>query len=205
MKNNGNLPNDLKAYARNVFLRKCKPFVISFVLTVLALIFFGDAILSSKYPEMKTISYTIILALPFVFTKFPFCAIDSTYYGIVEDIEVKMTKDARPASYSYKGYTLYDKGIVYLKIRTPEGALIKRKVYAGIANLQKYINKFNKDDEVFHLYGTDMVVVLPTEADEHVACAVCGSVNEKENDVCRECAHTLIKNLNLEQSDENDI
>ena len=189
------LPQDLKNYARSAFLRKSRAFIISFALTALALIFFGDVILPSKYPEVKPIVYTFILALPFIFTKFPFCVIDSTYCGIVEDIEVKMTKEARPAPYSYKGHYIYDKGIVYLKIRTPDGRLIKRKVYGGIASLQKYINKFQKYDEVFHLYGTDVAVVLPREKDIPVQCPVCGAVNEKENDLCRECGHTLVRDL----------
>ena len=195
MKNSKGLPMDLRKYARAAFWRKSRAFIISFALTVLALIFFGELILPTKYPEAKAIIYTVILALPFVFTKFPFCVIDSTYCGIVEDIEVKMTKDARPASYSFKGYTLYDKGVVYLRIRTPDGMLIRRKVYGGIASLQKYINKFHKDDEVFHLYGTDTVVVLRGEKDTHVKCPVCGEVNEKENGLCEECGHTLVLDL----------
>ena len=195
MAKNEGLPKDLKNYARATFWRKSRAFIISFVLTVLALIFFGDIIFPTKYPEAKVIMYTVILALPFIFTRFPFRVIDSTYCGIVEDIEVKMSKDARPASYSYKGYTLYDKGAVYLKIRTPDGSLIKRKVYGGIASLQKYINKFNKDDEVFHLYGTNTVVVLRGERGTHVECPVCGEINEKENELCCECGHTLVRDL----------
>ena len=195
MAKNEGLPKDLKKHARTAFLRKSRAFIILFVLTVLALVFFGDIILPTKYPQAKVIMYTIILALPFIFTKFPFCVMDSTYCGIVEDIEVKMTKDARPASYSYKGYTLFDKGAVYLKIRTPDGTLIKRKVYGGISSLQKYINKFNKDDEVFHLYGTDTVVVLRGEAGTHVECPVCGELNEKENELCSDCGHTLVRDL----------
>ncbi|MBQ9745284.1 MAG: hypothetical protein IJW21_00485 [Clostridia bacterium] len=159
--------------------------------------FFGDVILPTKYPEVKVLTYIIILAIPFIVTKFPFCAIDSTYYGIVEDIEVKMTKDARPASYSYKGYSLYDKGTVYLKIRTPDGELIRRKVYGGIVGLQQYINKFQKDDEVFHLYGTDAVMILPGEKDIPVQCPVCGELNERENGVCSECGHTLLCDLSF--------
>ena len=166
MKNSKGLPMDLRKYARAAFWRKSRAFIISFVLTVLALVFFGELILPTKYPEAKAIIYTVILALPFVFTKFPFCVIDSTYCGIVEDIEVKMTKDARPAAYSYKGYTLYDKGAVYLKIRTPDGRLIRRKVYGGIASLQKYINKLNEfltlatgDEAIFIPYIEDTISV----------------------------------------------
>ena len=191
-----NLPKDLKNYARAAFWRKSRAFVISFVLTVLALIFFGDVILPTKYPEAKAIMYTVILALPFIFTKFPFCVIDSTYYGTVEDIEVEMTKDAR-AGYGPRGFRIYDKGTVYLRIRTPDGGLIRRKVYGGIASLQKYINRYHEDDEVFHLYGTDTVVILPKEKDTHVGCPVCGEMNEKENELCDKCGHTILRDISF--------
>jgi hypothetical protein len=109
--NNNGLPKDLKKYTHTAFWRRSKRFIISFVLTALALIFFGDLFLSSKYPEAKMIVYTLVLALPFVFTKFPFCVIDSTYYGTVEKIEVEMIKDAR-AGYGPRGFRIYDKGTV---------------------------------------------------------------------------------------------
>lgn len=194
--NNNGLPKDLRKYTHTAFWRKSKRFIISFVLTALALIFFGNFILSSKYPEAKVIVYTLILALPFVFTKFPFCVIDSTYYGTVEKIEVEMTKDAR-AGYGPRGYRIYDKGTVYLRIRTPDGRLIKRKVYGGIASLQKYINRYHEDDEVFHLYGTDTVVILPKEKDTHVGCPVCGEMNEKENELCDKCGHTILRDISF--------
>ena len=59
MAKNEGLPKDLKNYARATFWRKSRAFIISFVLAVLALIFFGDIILPTKYPEAKKKSITI--------------------------------------------------------------------------------------------------------------------------------------------------
>ena len=197
MSNKNALPHDLKKYARSAFLKKSKAFFISFSLLLLALVFFGDYVLPTNYPEAKIAVYAIILTLPFIFTKFPFCVIDSTYYGIVEKIDIKMTREARPNPATPRTYRVYDKGLVYLTIRTHDGSLIKKKVYGGIWNIQKHINIYREGDEVFHLYGTDTVVILPKETDAHVMCPVCASVNEKENPVCRECGHTILPDLSF--------
>lgn len=154
--------------------------------------------------------YILVLALPFIFTKFPFNLIDETYCGTIEHVEIKTSVVNEFLSTSFKGGFGGAKGsykinILYLHIVTPEGERIRRKVFSGKTDHGQFLDTYHAGDKVFHLYGTDAVVVLPTGAEEHVACAVCGSVNEKENDFCRECAHTLIKNLNLEQSDENDV
>ena len=199
---NSNLPKDLKNYARAALWRKCKPFFISFALTALALIFFGDLVLPTKYPQVKPIIYTLVLALPFIFTKFPFCAIDSTYCGIVERIHIEtgtgmksIREDDSGARNTYNALKLYDQNTIYLYIRTHDGELIRKNVYSGAASQRAFINTYEKGDEVFHLYGTDTVVILPKENDTHVGCPVCGVINEKGRDTCRECGHMLVRDL----------
>ena len=202
MRNNKGLPKDLKDYARAAFWRKSRTFIISFVVTLIALIFLGDIILPTKYPEAKPIIYTVILALPFIFTKFPFCIIDSTYCGIVERVQIETTTGIKAfkdndqgARTTYNTWKMYDQNTIYLYIRTHDGRLIKREVFRGIASLQEFIDTYKKDDEVFHIYGTNTVVILPKENDTHVKCPVCGVVNEKGRETCRECGHTLLSSL----------
>ena len=202
MKNSKGLPIDLRRYARAAFFHKSRAFIISFVLTVLALVFFGDVILPTKYPEAKPIIYTVILALPFIFTKFPFCVIDSTYCGIVERVQIETGTGIKAfkdndlgARTTYNAWKMYDQNTIYLYIRTHGGGLIKREVFRGIASLGEFIDAYEKGDEVFHLYGTNTVVILPKENDTHVKCSVCGVVNEKERGACRECGHTLLSSL----------
>ena len=202
MRNNKGLPKDLKDYARVALWRKSRAFIISFVLTVIALIFLGDTILPTKYPEAKPIIYTVILALPFIFTKFPFCIIDSTYCGIVEQVQIETTTGIKAfkdndqgARTTYNTWKMYDQNTIYLYIRTHGGELIRREVFRGMASLQEFIGAYGKDDEVFHLYGTNTVVILPKENDTHVKCPVCGVVNEKGRETCRECGHTLLSSL----------
>ena len=202
MKNNKGLPKDLKDYARAALWRKSRMFIISFVVTLIALIFLGDTILPPKYPEAKPIIYTVILALPFIFTKFPFCIIDSTYCGIVERVQIETTTGIKAfkdndqgARTTYNSLKMYEQNTIYLYIRTHDGELIRREVFLGMASLQEFIGTDEKGDEVFHLYGTNTVVILPKENDTHVKCPVCGVVNEKGRETCRECGHTLLSSL----------
>ena len=202
MKNNKGLPKDLKDYARAALWRKSRAFIISFVLTVIALIFLRDTILPTKYPEAKPIIYTVILALPFIFTKFPFCIIDSTYCGIVERVQIETTTGIKAfkdndqgARTTYNSLKMYEQNTIYLYIRTHGGELIRREVFRGMASLQEFIGAYEKGDEVFHLYGTNTIVILPKENDTHVKCPVCGVVNEKGRETCRECGHTLLSSL----------
>ena len=87
------------------------------------------------------------------------------------------------------------KNTIYLSIEQPDGKLIYKKAYSGKARLQQNINAYNEGDLVFHLYGTNTVVVLPDANDSSVHCSVCGSSNNIENDQCRDCGHSLIKHI----------
>ena len=90
---------------------------------------------------------------------------------------------------------LYLKNTIYLSIEQQDGKLIYKKAYVGKARLQQNINTYNEGDSVFHLYGTDTVVVLPESNDTVIHCAVCGSSNNIADDKCRDCNHTLIKRI----------
>ena len=87
------------------------------------------------------------------------------------------------------------KNTIYLSIEQQDGKLIYKKAYGGKARLQQNINAYNEGNLVFHLYGTNTVVVLPDTNDRSVHCSVCGSSNDIENDQCRDCGHSLIKHI----------
>ena len=90
---------------------------------------------------------------------------------------------------------LYLKNTIYLSVEQPNGKLIYKKAYSGKARLQQNINAYNEGDLVFHLYGTNTVVVLPEANDGSVHCSVCGFSNNISNDKCRDCGYSLIKHI----------
>lgn len=202
------LAKDLEKRVRKTIWQKSKTCVLWFTALLILIIFFGDVVFPTKYMGMKIIGYVLVLALPFIFTKFPFNLIDETYCGTIEHVEIKtsVVNDFLATRFREGGATYaYKINTLYLHIVTPEGERIRRKVFSGKTDQGQFLDTYHAGDEVFHLYGTDAVVVLPTEADEHVACAVCGSVNEKENDVCRECGCTLVKDAVWSEENENNV
>lgn len=128
------LPKDLEKRVRQTIWQKSKTCVLWFTGLLLLIIFFGDVVFPTKYVGMKIVGYILVLALPFIFTKFPFNLIDETYCGTIEHVEIKTSTVNEflatrfregGATYAYKINTLY------LHIITPEGECIRRKVFSG--------------------------------------------------------------------------
>ena len=196
MVNNFVLPKDLKKYVILQIWKKIKVCVFCEIILFITMIFWGDIFLPTKYISVRVVEYIAILILPLIFTRIPFTLIDSTYYGIIDEVKIRTYTDNDYLSYpNYHGLNMHSNNIIYLVIKTPSGEQIKKKVYSGKADLQQHINTYHKGDLVFHLYGTDNVIILPKASDTHVQCAVCGSINEVTKHNCRNCNHTLIKNI----------
>ena len=188
------LPKDLQSYCTKRILRRVIPCIIliSIFATILAL--WGNFIFNTDNKVFKISCYVVVMLIPFIITGVPHKLIDSTYYGTVRKVDIVTTADSS-SSIKPTWEHLYHKNTIYLSIERPDGKLIHKKAYTGKARLQQNINTYNEGDSVFHLYGTDTVVILPEANDTIVHCAVCGSANDVKNNKCRDCDHTLIKRI----------
>lgn len=166
--------------------------LISVLATILAL--WGSVIFNTDNKAFQTSCYVVVMLIPFVITGVPHKLIDSTYYGTVKKVDIVTTMDNDSAVKPTREH-LYLKNTIYLSIERPDGKLIYKKAYSGKAQLQQNINAYNEGDLVFHLYGSNHVVVLPDANDSSVYCSVCASSNNIENNICRDCGHTLIKHI----------
>lgn len=119
---------------------------------------------------------------------------DVTCAGVVEDVKVR-TKTSSSTPERPTRETLSTKLTVELLVRQPDGAAIWVTAMRGEAESADYAERFKNGVEVFHLVGRSGTVILPTDKDTNVDCAVCGRSNPKGNDVCDKCGHTLIKSL----------
>ncbi len=198
------LPADLEEYAHkarnknNVRILAC---AVLFVLFAYFLYINADAILRPENRSMRIFFSLIFLSIPFVVTGFPHKTSDKTFVGRVESIDVKTTTGSNfGGRHNTRVYCI---NIIYLKVVTPDGKRLKKKVYTARADQKQAYNLYEIGDTVFHLYGTNSVVVLPRKKDTHFECAVCEDVNEFENTVCRSCGHTLIKNADSLFCDTN--
>ena len=188
------LPKDLQKYCRKRFLKQVIPCIIliSVFATILGL--WGNIIFNTDNKTFQASCYIIVMLIPFAITGIPHKLIDSTYYGKVKKVDIVTTTD-NDSSIKPTREHLYLKNTIYLSIERPDGKLIYKKVYSGKAILQQNIHTYNEGDWVFHLYGTNTVVIIPDSHDSIVHCAVCNSSNSIENDKCRHCNHSLIKRI----------
>ena len=188
------LPKDLQIYCRNRILKRVIPCIIliSVFATILAL--WGNVIFNTDNKVFQASCYIVVMLIPFVITGVPHKLIDSSYYGTVKKVDIVTTTD-NDSSFKPTREHLYLKNTIYLSIEQPDGKLIYKKAYSGKARLQQNINTYNEGDLVFHLYGTNTVVVLPDSNDSTVHCVVCGFSNNIEDDKCRDCGYSLVKRI----------
>ena len=192
------LPKDLQIYCRNRILKRVIPciFLISAFATILAL--WGNIIFNTDNKEFQISCYLVVILVPFAITGVPHKLIDTTYYGTVKKVDIVTTTDNDSSAKPTREH-LYLKNTIYLSVERPDGKIIYKKAYSGKARLQQNINAYKEGDIVFHLYGTNTVVVLPNTNDSSVHCPVCGCSNKVENDHCRNCGHSLIKIIDEDQ------
>ena len=188
------LPKDLQIYCRNRILKRVIPCIILISVFATVLTLWGNVIFNTDNKAFQASCYIVVMLIPFAITGVPHKLIDSTYYGTVKKVDIVTTTDNDSSVKPTREY-LYLKNTIYLSVEQPNGKLIYKKAYSGKARLQQNINAYNEGDLVFHLYGTNNVVVLPDANDSSVNCSVCGSSNSIENDKCRNCGHSLIKHI----------
>ena len=188
------LPKDLQNYCRRRIWKRVLPCLILIYVFATILFLWGNVIFNTDNKAFQTSCYIVVMLIPFAVTGVPHKLVDSTYYGRIKKVDIVTSTDVdssiRPIRES-----LYFKNNIHLVIERSDGKFIYKKAYSGKARLRNNINTFNEGDSVFHLYGTDTVVILPEANDTIVHCAVCGSANDVKNNKCRDCGHTLIKRI----------
>ena len=90
---------------------------------------------------------------------------------------------------------LYRKNEIHITVEDEKGRSFKKKVYEAPAKFSENLDMYKVGDKVLHLHGTATTVVLPTAADTHCCCCMCGGVTNKLNDICTHCGFPLIKSI----------
>ncbi|MBO5968617.1 MAG: hypothetical protein J6S14_08990 [Clostridia bacterium] len=188
------LPKDLQTYCKKKILKHAIPCAILTFAFATILILWGNIIFNTDNKAFQVSCYIVFMIIPFAITGVPHKLIDSTYYGTVKKIDIVTTAD-NDSSVKPTREHLYLKNTIYLSIEKTDGKIIYKKAYSGKTKLQQNLNTYHEGDLVFHLYGTNAVVVLPNSTSTTVHCAVCGSSNNADDDSCRNCGHSLIKNI----------
>lgn len=185
------LPNDLRKYVLTRILKRIISLVLLLSVTGTVLYLWGGRIFNMDNPGLRTLCYIVTLMIPFFVSGVPLKLTDRSYCGKVERAEIKTTTDSSSSAKPTRE-TLYTKYTVYLSVTQPDGKTVRKKAYEGATDPQNF---YKAGDTVFHLGGTNNVIVLPQASDDTVRCAVCGDTNSKISDACKSCGHTLIKKI----------
>ncbi len=192
------LPRDLAAYARRACLWRIAPFCLLETLMITVLVCLGDALFGKELSLLyRILIYGILAAIPFFVTKFPWRLRERTFRGTVVAVSTDHTfhigySGSRPASRG--GMVMFNTSrfrshSLCLTIRRADGRLLRQKLPAPLPpNPPPAVG-----DEVFHLFGSDHVLILPIPSDDHRHCAVCNDINALDSTVCRTCGHSMVK------------
>lgn len=188
------LPNDLLRFSLKQALKRIIPCLVLLVLFGSVLIIWGERIFNNTNDVFRISGYFLIMLIPFALTGVPFKLLDRTYFGVVTDVSLITTIDNESSAWpTIEG--AYRKNTIYLTVKLPDGRQIRRKALeARVGSLQP-IDRYQKNDRVFHLYGSRYTVILPKSQDKTYICSICGTTNMTDDIVCRACGHTLIKSI----------
>ncbi len=188
------LPKDLRSFSIKQALKRIIPCLFLIILFGSVLIIWGERIFNNTNDVFRASGYLLIMMIPFALTGVPFKLFDRTYFGVVTDVSLITTIDNESSAWpTIEG--AYRKNTIYLTVELPDGRLIRKKALeARVGSLQP-IEHYQKNDCVFHLYGSRYTVILPKSQNTRLICAVCGTTNSTDDNVCRTCGHTLIKSI----------
>ena len=186
------LPRDLRGHVRRAVFKKLAPCVLLLIVFGLVIFFLGERIFALVPPAIRVGTYIVVMLIPFVITRVPFCLMDKTFTGTVKQVKVQNEYVAvKGLEGSPRAMSRTLATFVYLTVELPDG---KEKHFKA-AQGGGYMEEYKPGDTVFHLYGAKHTLVLPEQAGDHVECPVCGDDNRAELTACHSCGHTLIKSM----------
>lgn len=185
------LPETLKRAVRGSVLKRVVPCLVAEMILVACLILWGDRLFPLKYAVARTSCHIAVILIPLFVTGVPMKLFDRSWRGTVQKVEIETTIDNASPIKPTRDYN-YTKNTVNLAIVRDDGKWMYVKAYEGRAKFQQNLNKYKEGDEVFHLYGTNRIIVLSKGRDAQAECAFCGSMNGKESGHCHSCGCELI-------------
>ncbi len=184
------LPAELRRFAQKQFFKRVIPCALLLTAIILSLVFWGDILVPTDNPIVRTIVYALLLPIPFFIFSVPRKLIDRSLYGTVTKVDIK---SAMVTSLFWPARETYQKSTVYLHLLLDNGQTARHKAIEGVTRLKQHLDTYQTGDRVFHLYGSRYTIKLPTDADTTVQCAACGNISHKSSDMCEVCGRTLLK------------
>ena len=143
--------------------------------------------------------YAVPIVLVFVVTGVPKKLIDSTWIGEVTEQKVKTIIQSRVSGANYKtGFDGYGskmseyRNVLTLTVKTENGNSVSFKACetSDTELFENMLADFKAESKVAHVYGTKYLRLIDEDA-ETVKCIICGEENEKGEEKCAKCKHSL--------------
>lgn len=177
------LPRDLTAFSTRIFFKRLIPFCVVETLLVVMILTLGDKLFQTDLvPVVRGLIYAILLVIPALMTRFPWKLVDHTYWGLVESVKGKHIMHGAGR------FGNWYSAVLCVTVRTSKGKLVRQKLPMPAS--QEEIPA--PGERVFHLWGSDHLILLPTPSDDHVHCAACNEINPPDAPHCRTCGRSLI-------------
>ena len=185
---------------------------ILFALFLFAIIMWGERIFPMPQYTPKSFvavqigCYVIFMTLPFLITGVPVKLIDSSWSGVVSNVDVEDSIGTFYRAFGRPG--TYDRQDLILTIKKDNGKVITRSAVSvgeryklkvsdrppipTPGKITDHLNDYKIGDRVYKYYGFKYLYVVPSDEDDKKRCIVCGLNNDKHRDKCLNCYCDLI-------------
>ena len=210
--NRPSLPKSLqKKRNRNIIIRVTSCGIL-FALFLFAIIMWGERIFPMPQYTPKSFvavqigCYVLFMTLPFLITGVPMKLIDSSWSGIVSNVDVEDSVGTFDRAFGRPG--TYDRQDLILTIKKDNGEVITRSaLFVGeryklnisdhptipsAGKITDHLNDYKGGDRVYKYYGFKYLYVVPSEEEDKKRCIVCGLNNDKHRARCLNCYCDLL-------------
>ena len=209
------IPKSLQKRCRRNIIIRVTSCCILFALFLFAVIMWGERIFPmprfspKSFAAVQISCYILFMTLPFLITGVPMKLIDSSWSGVISNVEVKQSIGTYWRTLGR--FNVYDKQELNLTIKKDDGKTTRHTATSvgealrntmGILSaktdlpnqgkITDHVNDFKIGDRVHKYYGFKYLYVVPSEEEDKKRCIVCGLNNDKHRDKCLNCYCDLL-------------
>lgn len=190
------VPGDIKLYVAIRVAARLAVFILEFAFVIFALWFYRDTLLEYSV-SARILFHAVPIILVFIVSGVPKKLFDdSSWVGTIEKINVDTISRTIAGS---RMFTHYENDVIFT-VRTANDKVIKYKAKSfhadrQFAEMEFFLDNYKVGDKIAHVYKTKYLqtVKRADEEDErgNIYCIICGEENEKGEEKCAKCKHSL--------------
>ena len=206
------LSESLKKYRNKHILKRIILCLFTLAAITLLVIYYRETIFSYGLVPPFAIACIgfAVYSVPFILFKIPHLFFDSSWTGVVTDVNVETGRGTHVVGGKIGQYYKND---IVLTIEKYNGKTIKHvakslgvKERVGVSStilgnvhsvatgkIENHVDEFSVGDKVYHFYGFEYNFYVREPQNEHKHCIVCGASNSLNREYCLSCHHELLE------------